>query len=86
MSTPGTNASVNGTMKVAPKKPAFSKDQPGVLWEGELNDGEAAIVGRQTVELERTERCLVVVNRLLRVTHRQPWRDIRIRCRTHSSN
>jgi len=32
----------SGTMKVAPKKPAFSKDKPGVLWEGELNDGEFA--------------------------------------------
>ena len=65
---------------------AISLDPEHRSTDGELNDGEAAIVGRQTVELERTERCLVVVNRLLRVTHRQPWRDIRIRCRTHSSN
>ena len=33
-----------GTIKIAPKKPAFSADKPAVLWEGELNDGEFAYV------------------------------------------
>jgi hypothetical protein len=33
-----------GTMKVAPKKPAFTPEQPGVLWEGQLDDGEFAYV------------------------------------------
>jgi hypothetical protein len=31
-----------GTLKVAPKKPAFSPEKPAVVWEGELNDGEFA--------------------------------------------
>src|SRR5688572_20408242 len=33
-----------GSMKVAPKKPAFTPDKPAVLWEGELADGEFAYV------------------------------------------
>ena len=32
-----------GTLRVAPKKPAFA-DKPAVAWEGELNDGEFAYV------------------------------------------
>ena len=32
-----------GTIKIAPKKPAFT-DKPGVVWEGELADGEFAYV------------------------------------------
>jgi hypothetical protein len=34
----------SGTMKVSPKKPAFSPDKPGAVWEGTLNDGEFAYV------------------------------------------
>jgi hypothetical protein len=33
-----------GTMKVAPKKPAFTPEKPGALWEGQLDDGEFAYV------------------------------------------
>jgi hypothetical protein len=32
----------SGATKVSPKKPAFTPDKPGLLWEGELNDGEFA--------------------------------------------
>lgn len=31
-----------GALKVSPKKPAFTSEQPGVVWEGELADGEFA--------------------------------------------
>lgn len=34
----------SGTIKVAPKKAAFSPEKPGVVWEGILNDGEFAYV------------------------------------------
>jgi hypothetical protein len=33
-----------GALKVAPKKPAFTPEKPGVVWEGELADGEFAYV------------------------------------------
>ena len=32
----------SGTIKIAPKKPAFTPEKPGVVWDGQLDDGEFA--------------------------------------------
>ena len=51
----------------------------------ELGDGEAPVVGGETVYLNRADGGLVVIDSLLSITDRQPGSNVRARCRSHGS-